>query len=237
MNTCIVCGRPNKSRNSKTCSFTCRERKKFLDKVESIQSQLDYPLKEIIESLYNEGLHMWQACEMLGYHPLSSHCHMKLFDHFDIKRRPPGGNWIGGITDPTSEAYRKNIARMINNNPSANPEIRKKMNLRKAKHLLANQSELTKLAVKILKEFNVDFVQEKLADKYILDFAIDNIDLEIDGRGHYGHLEKDMERDSVLSSLGWKIIRINADIRRPHILRRNLKKLIISGQIPSRNQA
>ena len=236
MNTCIICGCPVKSRGSKTCSFACRERNKFLDKVESIQSRFDYPLKEIIESLYSEGLSMKQICEMLGYNPASSHCHIKLFNHFGITRRISGGFKKGGITDPTSIVYRKNKTRMIHNNPSTDPIIRRKMNIGKAKHLLENQSEMTKYVVKILTKYKVDFIQEKPVDIYIIDFVIGNIGLEIDGRGHSKRSQKDRKRDILLTSQGWKIIRINGDMRKPNSLRRKLENLILSGQIPSGNQ-
>lgn len=236
MNLCIICGKPIKSWNANTCSLACRERKKFLDKIKIIQYRFKQPLKKIISDAYNSGKHMFEVAEILGINPSNTHTTQNIFNHFGIKRRPVGGFKIGGITDPSSKAYRKNKIRMIHNNPSLNPGIKKRMAINRSKYLLKNQSKMTKFAVNVLKEFNIDFIQEKPVNFYILDFAIDNINLEIDGKNHWQRKQHDQKRDKKLVSLGWKVIRIQAHIDRLPSLRRKLIKFIISGQIPSRDQ-
>ena len=231
----FICGSRVHYKTSNTCSLICREKMRFLNKIEFIQSQFDYPLKDIIESLYNEGLSMKQICEMLGYNPTSSHCHIKLFNYFKIKRRPIGGKKPGGITDPHSRAFKENRIRMIENNPSCDPKIRAKMNIGYRQYLLKTQSEMTKMVADILRKYGINFIQEKMEGKYLIDFAIGNIALEIDGRGHYSHSSRDKIKDTFLASKGWKIIRINGDSRYLHRLRRKLKELILSGQISGRN--
>ncbi len=236
MNACPICGNPIKTKNAMTCSWTCRERKKFLDKIERIQSKFKHPLKEIIHSTYNSGQTTRDIAQIIGLNRTDTHGIQHIFNHFGIKRRPGGGLKPGGITDSGSEAYRKNKIRMIYNNPSTNPIIRRKMTMGKSKHLLENQSEMTKYVARMLTKYRVNFIQEKVVDIYIIDFAIGNIGLEIDGRGHYGRFQKDRKRDAFLVSQGWKIIRIKGDMRKSSSFKRNLKKLIVSGQIPSRNQ-
>jgi len=237
MNACPVCGNPIKTRNAKTCSFTCRERKKFLNWIGKIQSKFKEPLEKIISDAYNSGKYLFEVAEIIGLSRNNTHGIQNIFEHFRIKRRPRGGSVSCGISDSTSEAYRKNKIRMIYNNPSHNPRIRRKMTESFRKHLLKKQSEMTKFVANIFKEFNVDFIQEKVVNTYIIDFAIKNIALEIDGRGHYDRIENDRKRDRFLISQGWKIIRVKADSRFPHRLRRKLENLIISGQIPNRDQS
>lgn len=47
-------------------------------------------------------------------------------------------------------------------------------------------------------------------DKYFIDFAdpVLKIGIEVDGKHHLDQIEKDKERQDVLESLGWRIIRI-----------------------------
>ncbi len=237
MNACPICGNPIRIRNAKTCSYACRERKKFLNWIKNIQSKFKEPLKNIISDTYNSGKSLLDIAEIVGLSRNNTHGIQNIFNHFGIKRRSGGGFKRGSVTDPASEVYRNNKIRMIHNNPSTDPEIRKKMSQGMAKSLLKNQSEMTKFVVNILKEFNVDFIQEKVVDKYILDFAINNIDLEIDGKVHWERRQRDQKRDRKLISFGWKIIRIQARVDRLPNLRRKLKELILSGQIPSRDQS
>jgi len=223
MNTCPICGKKIKTKGAKTCSYKCRERKKFLDKIDNIQSKFKDPLKKILENAYNSGKSLCEIAEFIGLNRTNTYGIQNIFNHFEIKRRQVGGFIKGGITDPSSEAYRKNKIRMINNNPSTHPEIRKKMSIGKSRSLLKNQSKMTLYVANFLLKNKVNFIQEKVVDKYILDFAIENIDLEIDGKGHYSKKHKDKERDD------------NGDTKHLNQLRRKLKKLIASGQIPRSN--
>lgn len=235
MNSCFICKNSIKSPNAKTCSFVCRERKKFLDKIDRIQLKFNHPLKKIIKDSYEFTGDMKKVAEVIGLNRTDTYGIIKIFNHFGIKRKPPGGFKIGGITDPASKVYRKNKIRMIYNNPSTDPKIRRKMSQGKSKHLLENQSKMTKYVAKILAKYEINFIQEKVVDIYIIDFAIGNIVLEIDGRGHYWRSHKDRKRDAFLISKGWKIIRINGDSRHLNRLGRKLKKFILSDQIPRRN--
>ena len=203
MNVCPVCGNPVKFRNTKTCSYTCRERKKFLNKIDRIQSKFKEPLKKVISDAYNSGKYLPDVAEIIGLKRNDTHGIKNIFNHFGIKRRPRGGNTRGNVI-------------WLRNNPS----------------------KLTRFVMKILDQFKIRYEHEKPVDKYILDFAIGNIDLEIDGSIHYGKEfeEKDRKRDIKLSSIGWKVIRVYGVIKFPHRVRRKLEQLIISGQIPGGNQ-
>lgn len=63
----------------------------------------------------------------------------------------------------------------------------------------------------ILIDHKIPFEQEKRLSLYRLDFAIGNINLEIDGEQHYCDpriMRSNIRRDDYLRSLGWKVHRI-----------------------------
>ena len=63
----------------------------------------------------------------------------------------------------------------------------------------------------ILTVAGIDFEQERQVSIYRLDFAIGNLDLEIDGEQHYLDkriLSSNRRRDEELRAQGWKIIRV-----------------------------
>jgi len=69
--------------------------------------------------------------------------------------------------------------------------------------------------IKVLNFNHIVYTREKKVTKYFLDFVIKTpngiIDLEIDGKQHWtdqARVESDVERDQVLTSLGYKVYRI-----------------------------
>ena len=62
----------------------------------------------------------------------------------------------------------------------------------------------------VLEENNIQYEREKAVSGYFLDFVIDNVDLEIDGKQHAypERAASDQRRDRVLSKLGYSVYRI-----------------------------
>lgn len=53
-----------------------------------------------------------------------------------------------------------------------------------------------------------DTQREVKIGKYFIDFVIDKIALEIDGRQHDDRKEKDLEKDVFLTDNGFKVVRV-----------------------------
>ncbi len=78
-------------------------------------------------------------------------------------------------------------------------------------HYSAGESYPEKYWKAILTDNAVVFEQEKRVSIYRLDFAIGNIDLEIDGEQHYLDpriLISNQRRDEELRAMGWKVLRV-----------------------------
>lgn len=78
-------------------------------------------------------------------------------------------------------------------------------------HYTNGQSYPEKYWELVLRNNNVAFEQEKRVSIYRLDFAIGNINLEIDGEQHYLDpriLASNQRRDEELRLMGWKVLRV-----------------------------
>lgn len=107
-------------------------------------------------------------------------------------------------SDETKSKISKSRTEYLIKNPSQVPYL--------LNHYSNGASYPEKYFKKFLETNNVDFQDELRISIYRLDFAIANkINLEIDGEQHYIDeriVKSNTKRDSYLSSLGWKVIRI-----------------------------
>lgn len=89
----------------------------------------------------------------------------------------------------------------------------------------------------LLEIHNIKFKQQFVIGRYIVDFLIGKIVVEIDGESHNGREEYDRERDSFISSRGYRIIRIkNNEVKNFSITRlkqKNMKQESVTVEITS----
>ena len=100
---------------------------------------------------------------------------------------------------------------MKKNNPSHNPEIKKKICESLAATLKNNLTFHEKLFSEFLKSYNVQFESQKIVGNYISDFTIGDVLIELDGRGHASRKAGDRIRDKSLNDLGFHVMRVNQD--------------------------
>lgn len=137
--------------------------------------------------------------------------------------------WNKGLTkdDPRVARNAKNTSKALKGKPSKTiwtEEMRKaKSEWRKQLHidhpemhpnrkLAGNRNKMSypeQVAFDFLTRSGVQFEHQKKVDKYFPDFIIGDIIIEIDG-AQWHDAEKDMQRDAVLESHGYSVVRIKA---------------------------
>lgn len=100
---------------------------------------------------------------------------------------------------------------MKKNNPSHNPEIKKKIIKSLAATLAANPTFHEKMFYEFLKSNNISFEYQQIIGSYIVDFLIDDVVIELDGRGHASRLASDRIRDKALNDRCFHVVRVNQD--------------------------
>jgi very-short-patch-repair endonuclease len=83
------------------------------------------------------------------------------------------------------------------------------------RRLAGNRNKMTypeKVAFDFLTTYNVVFEHQQKIDKYFVDFCVGKIIIEIDG-ARWHNTSKDLERDTYLESLGYKVFRIDSKER------------------------
>lgn len=100
---------------------------------------------------------------------------------------------------------------MKENNPSHNPETKQKITESLAITLFNNPTFHEKMFIEFLDMSGIKFKFQEVISKYIVDFLIDNVVIELDGRGHSSRITSDRVRDKALNTLGFYVVRVNQD--------------------------
>lgn len=100
---------------------------------------------------------------------------------------------------------------MKENNPSNNPGTKLKISESLSKTLKNNPTFHEQLFYDFLTERNVDFQFQERIGKYIADFIIGDVIIEIDGRGHSSRFASDRIRDKALNDRCFHVVRVNQD--------------------------
>lgn len=138
--------------------------------------------------------------------------------------------WNKGLTkadDPRIAQQAESVSKSTKGKPSNTfwtPEmIKAKSEWRKQLHkdfpemhpnrkLAGNRNKMSypeKVAFDFLTKNNIEFDHQKQVDKFFPDFVVGNIIIEIDG-ARWHNEEKDLVRDSILVSHGYKVFRIQS---------------------------
>ncbi len=138
-------------------------------------------------------------------------------------------NWSAGLTKDTDDRVKKASERLVANNPSKNPEVRKKMTESFRKTMIEHPerhpnfimnkkgfiSSIEKKMKALLDNLCIEYAQQLPIRQYFVDFAIEKEKICIECDGHYWHTEKTKERDAKrqleIESLGWTVIRFGED--------------------------
>jgi len=108
---------------------------------------------------------------------------------------------------PLSEETKKKISESRINFLRENPD----MVPYKLNHYSKGRSYPEEYWKGVLDSYSVSYIEQYQIGPYHLDFAIGNIDLEIDGDQHYLDervVASDKRRNEYLEKLGWKVIRV-----------------------------
>tara|TARA_R110000850_G_scaffold202512_1_gene328465 strand:+ start:112 stop:855 length:744 start_codon:yes stop_codon:yes gene_type:complete len=130
--------------------------------------------------------------------------------------------------------------RMTKCNPINKPGVADLVAQTKSALYFANPTFHEGLFIGILDSLNVSYEFQTPIGKYISDFKIGNVLIELDGRGHASRKATDIIRDQFLCGLGFYVVRINQDSlfdkrsKKP-ILRPNKLIGVIEDLIPSLN--
>lgn len=211
-NFCLVCENKIdsfKRKELKYCSQKCYKTTRIGKKPWNYNKKNEYSYSRIIKIICKECKLEFEVKWSLRYRKFCSQYCSRLFyskDKVSLKKR--SNTMKEKIRNGTHKRW---IKSRLNKEPSF-PE---------------------KYFITKLDELNIEYEREKQIDRYFLDFAIDNIDLEIDGSQHECRVEEDKRRDLLLTENGWKVFRIKwksikTDIGRKHIeseLKRFLKFL------------
>lgn len=136
-------------------------------------------------------------------------------------------NWSSGLTKETDNRIRRKSEYMKINNPSNNPEIRKKMTETyketikqfPEKHpnfIMAKKgfiSSLEKKFMDYLDNLGIEYKHQYPIDKYWADFVIEKEKICIECDGDYWHKnkEKDLKRQKEIENLGWTVLRFSQE--------------------------
>jgi very-short-patch-repair endonuclease len=136
--------------------------------------------------------------------------------------------WNKGLTKETDTRVAKNakgVSNALKGRPSsvvwtdemrkAKSEWRKKLHIdfpetHPNRRLAGNRKKMSypeKVAFEFLTKHNVVFEHNKKIDKFYPDFVVGQIVIEIDG-ANWHDKEKDKVRDEIISSYGYKVVRI-----------------------------
>lgn len=122
-------------------------------------------------------------------------------------------HWAFGLTKTNSSWAKNHSLRMMKNNPCSNPSILRKKQETTAKKYRKNPLKQEKMFKKILDKYTIEYLDQHVIDRYIIDFFIPkfNCCIEIDSTYKWGNERKRtaLIRDEFLLQLGYKTIRIN----------------------------
>ena len=152
--------------------------------------------------------------------------------------RPRGeSHWAWGLRKETSPAYAAHSARMTSANPGADPATLARRNLAWSDTMRAKPTEPESIMASWLPGCGVAWIAQFPVGRYVIDFAFPAalVGLEIDGKTHEpaDRKKRDIIRDGLLISIGWKIIRVRQDnVTNPGKILSVLKEHVSGFQIP-----
>ena len=101
--------------------------------------------------------------------------------------------------------------RMTDNNPSCNPESKRKITASLASTYKNNPTPHEQLFHSFLESHNIEFEFQAIVGGYIADFLIGGVTIELDGRGHASRRASETIRDKSLNALGFHVVRVQQD--------------------------
>jgi very-short-patch-repair endonuclease len=119
------------------------------------------------------------------------------------KKLSDAGKSRGPLSEETKKKISESRIKYLRENPHMVPY--------KLNHYSKGRSYPEEYWKAILDTHGISYVEQYQIGPYQLDFAIGNVDLEIDGDQHYLDervVASDKRRNEYLKNLGWKIIRI-----------------------------
>ncbi|HHZ68858.1 MAG TPA: DUF559 domain-containing protein [Methylococcaceae bacterium] len=155
--------------------------------------------------------------------------------------RPVGDkHWSKTNPELLAKCANESSLRMKEDNPINKDGVAELIAETKSKLYAVNPTFHESLFIDILESLNVNYEFQIPISKYIPDFKIGNVLIELDGRGHASRKATDIIRDQFLCGLGFYVVRINQDSlfdkrsKKP-MLRPNKLIRVIEDLIPSLN--
>jgi len=186
----------------------------------------DEEIKRLIEVdhfIHNKSLRMIERENGIGNGVMSNRCKklgitprnrfesiVACQEHID---HPKGDDhWRRNNLEASRRLSKLHSDNMKINNPSRNPETKQKITNSLAITLGDNLTFHEEMFSCFLKDQNIPFNSQQVIDKYIVDFLIGNVIIELDGRGHASRFAGDRIRDKALNDLGFHVVRVNQDL-------------------------
>tara|TARA_R110000850_G_scaffold54418_1_gene129580 strand:- start:163 stop:906 length:744 start_codon:yes stop_codon:yes gene_type:complete len=154
----------------------------------------------------------------------------------------PVGDKHWSKTNPSllAKCANESSLRMSKRNPISKPGVAELIAQTKSVLYFANPTFHEGLFIDILDSLGVTYEFQTPIGKYIADFKVGNVLVELDGRGHASRKATDIIRDQFLCGLGFYVVRINQDSlfdkrSKNPVLRPNKLIRVIENLIPSLN--
>jgi very-short-patch-repair endonuclease len=127
--------------------------------------------------------------------------------------RPIGEtHWSKTNPELLAKCAKASSERMTKNNPSNMAGVAEKTAKTNSIKYKGTPTFHEKLMLDLFDSFNIMYEFQPAISKYIPDFKIGNVLIEIDGRGHASRRATDIVRDKLLCGLGFYVVRINQDL-------------------------
>ena len=120
-------------------------------------------------------------------------------------------HWRRNNKEASAKLSKIHSDRLKVDNPSNNPESKRKITASLAKTLKKSPTFHEQLMIDFFNSHGIPFEHQFVVGEYIADFRVGPILIELDGRGHASRSASDAVRDKTLTDIGWGVVRINQD--------------------------